>query len=51
MNPVFILLVIIGAVSAWFLLSFAFLPLGRFVSGMFRDVLDIIFEEEREDEQ
>lgn len=47
MNPVFVFLVILAAVAVWFLLSFAFYPLGRFVYRIWKDAID---EMKRKDE-
>lgn len=48
MNPVFVFLVILAAVAVWFLLSFVFYPLGRFVYRIWKDAVDEINREERE---
>lgn len=48
MNPVFIFLVVLGAVALWFLLSFVFFPVGKFLYRLVKDALD---EMEREDEK
>lgn len=40
MNPVFVFLVILIAVLLWFLLSFAFFPLGKFIHILWKDVID-----------
>lgn len=45
MNPAFILLVLLGVVAVWFLLSFAFIPIGKFVYRIWRDAVDSIKEE------
>lgn len=42
MNPVFIILVIVAAVAVWFLLSFAFYPIGRFIYRIWKDAVDEI---------
>jgi hypothetical protein len=46
MNPVFIFLVILGAVLLWFLLSFAFFPLGNLFSKVWKDTIDRMNKEE-----
>lgn len=51
MNPAFILLVLLGAVVVWFLLSFAFRPIGRFIYRIWRDVVDSINKEESEEKE
>ena len=48
MNPVFWLIVIAAAVVAWFLGSFMFYPLGRYLYRLWKDAVD---EMEREDEE
>ncbi len=40
MNPVFILLVIIALILLWFLLSFVFVPLGKFILRLWTDAND-----------
>ena len=40
MNPVFIFLVLVGAVVIWFLLSALFYPFGRFLHRIWKDVVD-----------
>lgn len=42
MSPVFVFLVILAAVAAWFLLSFAFYPLGRIIYRIWKDAVDEI---------
>lgn len=51
MNPAFILLVLLGAVAVWFLLSFAFRPIGRFFYRIWKDAVDSIKKEEREEKE
>lgn len=55
MNPVFVLLVILGATLLWFLLSFAFRPIGRFFYRIWKNAVDEINKndesEEKEDER
>ena len=48
MNPAFVILVILGAVLLWFLLSFVFFPLGKVVYRLWKDAVD---EMNREDEK
>lgn len=38
----FILLIILGAIILWFLCSFLYKPLGKFVGGIIRDVQNAI---------
>jgi len=40
MNPVFVILVISGAVLLWFLLSFVFYPLGKFIYRIWKDAVN-----------
>lgn len=56
MNPVFYLLVIIVAVTLWFLLAFIFYPLGRLLYRIFSDTMHELTREdekstEKEDEK
>lgn len=51
MNPALLLIVIILAIVLWFLLSFVFIPLGKFLYRIYKDTLDIMnkeFNEEKE---
>ena len=54
MNPALFILIIIGAIIIWFLLSFVFYPLGKLVSKSNLDlfktkILKLIKKEDRED--
>lgn len=51
MNPAFILLVLLGAVAVWFLLSFAIRPIGMFIYRIWKDAVDSINKEEREEKE
>lgn len=51
MNPAFILLVLLGAVAVWFLLSFAFRPIGMFFYRIWKDSVDSINKEESEEKE
>lgn len=42
MNPAFFILVALGAVALWFLLSFVFYPLGRLIYRIWKDAVDEI---------
>lgn len=42
MNPVFVFLVLVGAVVLWFLLSALFYPFGRFLHRIWKDAADEI---------
>lgn len=48
MNPVFWLLVILGAVALWFLGSFLFYPLGKYFWRLWNDTLDNIEKDDKE---
>ena len=49
MNPVFIFLVILGAVIIWFLLSFIFYPLGKLIYRIFKDAVEEINKKENDE--
>lgn len=51
MNPAFIILVILGAIALWFLLSSAFPAIGRIVYGFWKRAVDEINKEESEEEE
>lgn len=51
MNPVFILLVILAAIAVWFLLSFAFRPLGKLLYRIWKDAVDEINKKESEEKE
>ena len=51
MNPAFIFLVAIGAISTWFLLSFAFRPIGRFIYQIWKDAVDEINKNDESEEK
>lgn len=42
MNPVFVILVILGAILLWFLLSFIFFPLGKIIYRIWKDAVNEI---------
>lgn len=48
MNPMFVLILIIGAIIIWFLLSFAFPIVGKFLFNMWNDAKDNIEKEDKE---
>lgn len=50
MSPVFIILVILGAIISWFLLSSAFFSVGSYVYKIWKNAVDEINKEEREEE-
>lgn len=43
--PVFMILVFLGAVLLWFLLAFAFRPLGKVVNKLWSDATSAMFDE------
>ena len=55
MNPVFVFLVILAAAAVWFLLSFAFKPIGGLFYRIWKDAMNEINKndesEEKEDER
>ena len=54
MNPALILIVIILAIVLWFLLSFVFIPLGKFLYRIGKDTSDIMnkeFNDEKENKE
>lgn len=40
MNPAFVLIIIVLAITLWFLLSFVFLPLGRIIYRLWKDAIE-----------
>ena len=46
MNPVLVFLVVIGAIVLWFLLSFIFFPLGKFISRIGKDAMEEMNKDE-----
>ena len=51
MNPVFIILVILGSILLWFLSSFVFIPLGKLIYKVVKDVIDIMNKEDNNKEE
>lgn len=51
MNPVLIVLVALGVVLLWFLLSFAFKPIGALFTALWKDAIDEIKEENKEEKE
>ena len=47
MNPVFVVLVILGTILLWFLLSFAFIPFGRLIYRIWKDAIDEMNKREK----
>lgn len=50
MNPAFIIIVILAAILLWFLLSFAFIPIGKFVYRIWKDANDNMNKKENKKE-
>ena len=50
MNPVLMFLIFLAAFVLWFLLSFAFYPLGKLVYRIFKDAIDEINRKDKEEE-
>jgi len=42
MTPAFMILVLLGLIALWFLLSFAFVPLGKLIYKIWKDAVDEI---------
>lgn len=51
MNPIFVFLVVIGVVILWFLLAFAFRPLGKIVRKIWMDAVNEINKEDVEERE
>lgn len=51
MNPVFIVLVILLAVVLWFLLAFAFKPIGKLCFRIVQDAFDQMSNKNEEEEK
>lgn len=52
MNPALWILVLLAAVLLWFIISFIFVPLGRFVLKRWDNVMEILDnDEQKEDEK
>lgn len=51
MNPVFVFLVFLGAILLWFLLSFVFYPLGKFLHCLWKDAVDEMNREEKNEKE
>lgn len=49
MNPAFAILIIVGLVALWFLLSWLYKPLGKFIYRIGKDAVDAMTEEETND--
>lgn len=51
MNPVFIVLVILGAIALWFLLSFLFRPIGDLFFKIWEDAMSEINKSEDKEKE
>lgn len=52
MNPVFWILIVIGLVILWFIISsFAFIPLGQVLSKRWRKTVEILIKETEENDE
>lgn len=51
MNPVFFILVILAVILLWFLLSFAFRPFGMFLYRIWKDALDEMNKDDKEEKE
>lgn len=51
MNSVFVFLVFLGAILLWFLLSFVFYPLGKFLHRLWKDAVDEMNREEKNEKE
>ena len=51
MNPVLLFLIVLGMVIFWFLLSFIFYPLGKFIYRIYKDAVDEINRTENKNEK
>lgn len=51
MNPAFVFLVFLGVVLLWFLLSFAFRPFGRFLYRIWKDAIDEMNKDDKEEKE
>lgn len=49
MNPAFYLLLVLGAVALWFLLSSLYKPLGSFFHGIWKDAMDEIYKKDEKE--
>lgn len=49
--PAFVILVILGVILLWFLMSFAFVPFGKFVYGLWKDARDAMDSDEDPEEE
>lgn len=46
-----IILIILGAILLWFILSFLYKPIGKFFGGLFDDSVNAMSEDQEEEEK
>ena len=51
MNPVLVFIILVASVVLWFLLSFVFFPVGRFIYRLVKDALDEMEREDKKEEK
>ncbi len=51
MNPVLVILVLTGAVLLWFMMSFAFIPIGKIIYRIWKNAVDKIDTKEKNDKE
>lgn len=51
MNPVFWILVLLGGIFLWFLLTFLFVPIGRMAIRKWKKTMKILSDEDGEEEE
>lgn len=51
MNPTLIILVLIAAVVLWFLLSFAFVPIGKIIHRIGKDAMDEMNKDDKNEKE
>ena len=51
MNPALTMLLTVGIIALWFLLSFTFKPLGKFIYRIGKDAVDIITEDDKKENE
>lgn len=51
MNPVFVILVLLGGASLWLIGSFLYRPIGKFFGRLVEDAKEAMFEEENKNNE
>ena len=51
LNPFLVILILLGAIILWFLLTFAFKPIGKLTGKIIDDAIKTINEEESEEKE